>query len=460
MSLSLSIAEAVFSDVRDLTADYSLAVADEDHASEHGEYESNVTSEAEFKEPHSFLFTPVFDELNDPKAKMVGLLQSVVSWERYLAHLLPSGVNGIVCVLRNNCGQSYTYVLSGDTAAFLGEGDFHDPRFNDTEVTVPLYDYLYPNRTSRVRGHCEYRLVVYASAEYQTSTESNTPVIFTSVVAVTFFLVVVTFVMYDIFVQRRNSKVEDAAVRSNVILSSLFPTTIRDRLIAGNDEEAKPGKGPGGAKTRLRSFLDSDLPGGLDAAVGDGLGYEGKPIADLFPETTIMFMDISGFTAWSSVREPAQVFTLLETLYRAFDEIAKRRRVFKVETVGDCYVAVTGLPDPRKDHAVAMARFARDCMQRARVLTKKLEVTLGPDTGDLSMRCGLHSGPVTAGVLRGERSRFQLFGGMSSKLRRIHFHDEHCSPVLTLFLLPLWLPFLTDTMNTRYAIQAASNPPA
>jgi Adenylate and Guanylate cyclase catalytic domain len=53
--------------------------------------------------------------------------------------------------------------------------------------------------------------------------------------------------------------------------------------------------------------------------------------------------DIVGFTAWCSVREPSQIFTLLETLYHAFDEIATRRRVFKVETVGDCYVAVCGL---------------------------------------------------------------------------------------------------------------------
>jgi class 3 adenylate cyclase len=80
------------------------------------------------------------------------------------------------------------------------------------------------------------------------------------------------------------------------------------------------------------------------------------------------------------------VFTLLETIYAAFDEIAKKRRVFKVETVGDCYVAVAGLPDPRHDHAVVMARFARDCLARMRVLTRKLEVTLGPDTADLSIR--------------------------------------------------------------------------
>ena len=56
------------------------------------------------------------------------------------------------------------------------------------------------------------------------------------------------------------------------------------------------------------------------------------------------------------MREPAQVFTLLETLYNEFDQIAKRRRVFKVETIGDCYVAVCGLPEYRKDHATVMVR--------------------------------------------------------------------------------------------------------
>jgi class 3 adenylate cyclase len=57
-----------------------------------------------------------------------------------------------------------------------------------------------------------------------------------------------------------------------------------------------------------------------------------------------------------------------------------------------------------------MARFAWDCLLKMNQVTKELEVKLGPDTGELSMRFGLNSGPVTAGVLRGERARFQLFG--------------------------------------------------
>lgn len=109
----------------------------------------------------------------------------------------------------------------------------------------------------------------------------------------------------------------------------------------------------------------------------------------------------------------------METLYHAFDNIASRRRVFKVETVGDCYVAATGVPEPQKDHAVIMCRFARDILNKCGALTKCLETTLGPDTGELNLRIGIHSGPVTAGVLRGERSRFQLFGDTMNTASRI-----------------------------------------
>ena len=140
---------------------------------------------------------------------------------------------------------------------------------------------------------------------------------------------------------------------------------------------------------------------------------------DFFPNTTVMFADIAGFTAWSSTREPFQVFMLLETIYGAFDEIARKRRVFKVETVGDCYMAVCGVPTPRKDHATAMCRFARDCLFKMHEVTRNLEVALGPDTTDLTFRIGLHSGPVTGGVLRGDGCRFQLFGDTMNTAARV-----------------------------------------
>ena len=83
------------------------------------------------------------------------------------------------------------------------------------------------------------------------------------------------------------------------------------------------------------------------------------------------------------------MFTLLEGINAEFDRIAAKRRVFKVETVGDCYVAVVGLPDPRKDHAIVMAKFARDCLYRFKSLTREMEVELGPDTSKCRMCCGL-----------------------------------------------------------------------
>ena len=114
---------------------------------------------------------------------------------------------------------------------------------------------------------------------------------------------------------------------------------------------------------------------------------------------------------------------------------------FCSETIGDSYVACAGVPEADPSHAVKMARFAYDCVSKAAQsgsttitscglnlnpchfrflvaiqmvkmseVTKDLETQLGPDTGELSMRFGLNSGPVTAGLLRGDRSRFQLFG--------------------------------------------------
>ena len=66
-----------------------------------------------------------------------------------------------------------------------------------------------------------------------------------------------------------------------------------------------------------------------------------------------------------------------------------------------------------------MSRFASACLRSFKRMVKKLEVTLGPDTGDLNLRVGMHTGPVIAGVLRGDRARFQLFGDTMNTTSRL-----------------------------------------
>eukprot|EP00980_Cylindrotheca_fusiformis_P009110 scaffold1975_cov90-Cylindrotheca_fusiformis.AAC.2 len=136
-------------------------------------------------------------------------------------------------------------------------------------------------------------------------------------------------------------------------------------------------------------LLEDDEPFGLDD-FGRSSRNGSAPLADLFPSVTVVFADLVGFTAWSSAREPHQVFILLETIYGAFDRIAYRHSVFKVETVGDCYVAAAGLPEPTDDHGVVACRFARDCLKKVKEVTLKLEVSLGPDTSELDLRIGIH----------------------------------------------------------------------
>ena len=83
---------------------------------------------------------------------------------------------------------------------------------------------------------------------------------------------------------------------------------------------------------------------------------ETKQIADMFPHTTILFADIVGFTAWASEREPPLILSLLQNIFSAFDKIAAKRGVFKVETVGDCYVAAVS--QRKASFHSHMARFS------------------------------------------------------------------------------------------------------
>lgn len=108
------------------------------------------------------------------------------------------------------------------------------------------------------------------------------------------------------------------------------------------------------------------------------------------------------------------------------------RSCFSLLCDSDCYVASAGVPTPREDHAVAIARFASDILTAMPLLLTKLETSLGPDTAELAIRIGIHSGPVTSGVLRGDKGRFQLFGDAMNSASRMETTGKpgriHVSP--------------------------------
>lgn len=106
------------------------------------------------------------------------------------------------------------------------------------------------------------------------------------------------FILYDIQVERRQKSILRTATQSSEIVSSLFPSNVRDRLYAEREKTGFLDK-----KQKLRNFLAGENID-MQEEVEDTAeyAYGSKPIADLFPATSIIFADLVGFTAWSSVR--------------------------------------------------------------------------------------------------------------------------------------------------------------
>src|SRR4029079_8888103 len=88
----------------------------------------------------------------------------------------------------------------------------------------------------------------------------------------------------------------------------------------------------------------------LPASIAARLKSDDARIADHFPEVSVLFADIVDFTVLSGGMSPQPLVLLLDELFTQFDELARRHQVEKIKTIGDCYMAVCGVPDPRPDH--------------------------------------------------------------------------------------------------------------
>lgn len=456
---------------------HGIMNADHDHSeslkADHFEGDRDEEQPKADRLPHSILMAPVYDSFNTSTRSLSGVLHGILPWDSYLTELLPYGVVGIYCIVKNSCGQTFTFQLDGPHAKYVGEGDqvVHTERYDSYAMEVQFgSDFM--GQETRTYRQCFYSLTVYPSHEFEMTFESNRSEKFTSLLALVFAVLALFFLIFVWFVQRRQQRLMGVALRTSSIISGLFPDNVRDRIMqsaaaqANQEMTSSKSRGLNSTKHNMKGLLygtkDTSFCDGGDSSISETnhhgiIVHKEAPIADCYPACTVFFADLVGFTSWSSSREPQQVFVLLETLYGAFDEIAKRRRIFKVETIGDCYVAVTGLPNPRQDHALAMARFANDCLVKSSEVFNYLDGILGPGTRGLNLRIGIHSGKVTAGVLRGEKGRFQLFGDSVNTAARMESNSAPgkilCSAATATLIMEAgkahWVTERPDKVNAK-----------
>ena len=153
------------------------------------------------------------------------------------------------------------------------------------------------------------------------------------------------------------------------------------------------------AEARSEELLTNAIP----VSIASRLKHGDQRIADAYPDTTVLFADLVGFTPWAQRTDPNQVVSFLDDLFSRFDELAASCGVEKIKTIGDSYMAVAGAPEPREDHAEAAMELARGMLRVLADARSRLGLAL-------ELRIGLASGPVVGGVIGQKRILFDLWG--------------------------------------------------
>ena len=150
----------------------------------------------------------------------------------------------------------------------------------------------------------------------------------------------------------------------------------------------------------------------LPKPIAERLKKGEKNISGSYPEVTILFSDLVGFTKMSSQKSAADLVMLLNDLFSRFDKRAENLGLEKIKTIGDAYMAVGGLPIPRSDHAEIAADMALGMFE-------DLTAFNAENRADLNMRIGLNSGPVVAGVIGFTKFSYDLWGNTVNTASRM-----------------------------------------
>ncbi len=166
---------------------------------------------------------------------------------------------------------------------------------------------------------------------------------------------------------------------------------------------------------RERRRADALLADVLPESIAERL-KRGEEVAESFDQVSVLFADLVGFTPMCAELEPDEVVALLGELFREFDEIIARHGVEKIKSIGDCYMIASGVPEPRADHAAALARLAlevRDAIAEREVRGRRFAV-----------RIGMHVGPAVGGIIGTRRFVYDLWGDTVNTASRMESYGE------------------------------------
>ncbi len=166
-------------------------------------------------------------------------------------------------------------------------------------------------------------------------------------------------------------------------------------------------------KQKSEDLLHNILP----EEVAEELKVQGQAMARHFESVTVLFTDFVNFTQKSEELGPQELVNTLHRHFRVFDDIMEKFGLEKIKTIGDAYMAVSGLPVPCADHAQRAAKAAleiRDYIRR----------NLDDDPSDFQIRIGMHSGPVVAGIVGVKKFAYDVWGDTVNTAARMEHGSE------------------------------------
>src|SRR3974377_2156077 len=158
------------------------------------------------------------------------------------------------------------------------------------------------------------------------------------------------------------------------------------------------------------------------------LKSNGKATPRHYESVTVMFTDFKNFTTIAEKLSPEELVSELDLLFRKFDEIISKYNIEKIKTIGDAYMCASGLPTPNSNHAENIVKAAIEIQQFMTSPRSSIDDHPSPygegKGGRWLLRIGIHTGPVTAGVVGDKKFAYDIWGDTVNTASRMESSGE------------------------------------